>query len=288
MLMPSGFLDSGRTFLLIDGAKVENLPEIIYTESPDAPCDALYRGTELADMSEISPWLVEAHPQSPLGSKCFEHWMHRGVAIALQANAGLDNLVTHFRELIIAKLATGGEVVFRFYDPEIARQLLSQDTRSETAKSLLGPCHAVAIQDRRTGEWECFRNNAPPQKPSREPFLIYEEHLVAMEQAARQTALRTLELHTAQYFPQLLQSPGTVETNWATVADLMSEAKWYGLSSTRDIALYINTIGWLGPHAFEEERVQKLWQSRGSQPERAMMRIAEYAEKHSREEQING
>ncbi len=288
MLMPSGFLDSGRTFLLIDGAKVENLPEIIYTESPDAPCDALYRGTGLADMSEISPWLVEAHPQSSLGSKCFDQWMHRGVAIALQANTGLDELVAHFRELLIAKLATGGEVVFRFYDPEIARQLLIQDTRSETAKRLLGPCHAVAIQDRRTGEWECFRNNQPSLEPFNEPFSIHEEHLVAMEQAARHTALRTLELHTAQYFPQLLQSSGTSETNWATVADLMSEATRYGLSSTRDIALYINTIGWLGPYAFEEKRVQTLWQSRGDQPERAMMRIAEYAEKHSREEQVNG
>ncbi|MDV3309108.1 MAG: DUF4123 domain-containing protein, partial [Cyclobacteriaceae bacterium] len=286
--MPSGFLDSGRTYLLIDGAKVENLPETIYTESPGAPCDSLYRGTELADMLEISPWLVEAHPESSLGAKCFEHWMYRGVAIALQANAGLDELVTHFRDLLIAKLDSGDEVVFRFYDPEIARQLLAQDPRSENAKRLLGPCHAIAVQDRRTGEWECFQNNAPSQQPVSESFTIYEEHLVAMEQAARQTALRTLELHTAQYFPQLLQSSGTVETNWAKVADLVFEARQYGLSSTRDIALYINTIGWLGSHAFEEEGVQKLWQSRGGQPERAMMRIAEYAEKHSREEQVNG
>src|SRR5690606_41721594 len=99
MLMPSGFLDSGRTFLLIDGAKVEYLPEIIYTESPDASCDALYRGTELAERSEISPWLVEVHAQSPLGSKCFEHWMYLGVGIAIQANDGVDYLVARCSEL---------------------------------------------------------------------------------------------------------------------------------------------------------------------------------------------
>tara|TARA_Y100000052_G_C2941053_1_gene80624 strand:- start:756 stop:1085 length:330 start_codon:yes stop_codon:yes gene_type:complete len=109
-----------------------------------------------------------------------------------------------------------------------------------------------------------------------------------MEQAARQTALRTLELHTAQYFPQLLHLSGTGEANWSRVADLMSEAKQYGLFSTREIALYINTIGWLGSNAFDQEWVRQLWQSRESQPERAIMRIAEYAEKHSREEQING
>lgn len=288
MILPRGFFDSGRTFLLIDGAKVENLSEIIYKEIPDASCDSLYRGTELADMSEISPWLVQADPESSLFSKCFDDWMNRGVAIALQADAAFDELVTHFRGLVIGTLASGDEVVFRFYDPEIVRQLLSPDTQNENAKRLLGPCHAVAVQDRRGGDWECFRNNEPSHEPSREPFAIHEEHLVAMEQAARQTALRTLELHTAQYFPQLLNSSGTGEANWSRVADLMSEAKQYGLSSTREIALYINTIGWLGSNAFDQERVRQLWQSRESQPERAIMRIAEYAEKHSREEQING
>ncbi|MDS1311703.1 DUF4123 domain-containing protein [Marinobacter xiaoshiensis] len=287
-MMPKGFLDSGRTFLLIDGAKVENLAEAIYRVSPGAPCDSLYRGTELADMSEISPWLVEAQSDSSLGIKCFDHYMHRGVAIAFQTNASLDELVAHLRGLLIAKLATGDDVVFRFYDPEIARQLLSQDPLGENVKRILGPCHAIAVQDRRTGEWERFQNNKPSQEPICDPFVIQEGHLVAMEHAAHQTALRMLELHTAQYFPQLLHSPSTVESNWAKVADLMSEARQYGLSSTRDIALYINTIGWLGCHAFEDEGVQTLWQGRGDQPERAMMRIAEYAEKHSREEQVNG
>ncbi len=44
----------GKTFLLIDGAKVKGLSQTIYSEEASPRCDALYRGTELADLLEIS------------------------------------------------------------------------------------------------------------------------------------------------------------------------------------------------------------------------------------------
>lgn len=279
---------NGKTFLLIDGAKVNGLSQVIYREIEDPHCEALYRGTELADLLEISPWLVEAGMNSSLALKCFEEWQHQGAAIVFQADCDIEELMEHLRGLLMARLVTGDEVVFRFYDPEIARHLLKQDSMGEDRRRLMGPCSLFAIQDRRTGEWEHFYNDQPSGERQTEVFNIREEHQVAMERAAEQTALRKLELHTADYFPHLLQQPDANEQDWEVVSALVDAAKARGLYSTRDIALYINTIGWLGHQAFENSDVQSLWKENSAAPGKAIARIAEFAEKKSKEGLVHG
>ncbi|BES73659.1 DUF4123 domain-containing protein [Marinobacter nanhaiticus D15-8W] len=277
---------SGKTFLLIDGAKVNNLPQVIYHEIETPHCDALYRETELADLLEISPWLVETEMESSLALKCFEEWMHRGATIVIRADRDFEEVINHLRGLLTAKLGSGDEVVFRFYDPEIARHLLRLDPRD--AKLLMGPCSLFAIQDRRTGEWEHFHNDQSMSKLESEVFTIREEHQVAMERAAGKTALRKLELHVANYFPHLLQKTGIEEQQWEVVSALVKAAKARGLYSARDIALYINTVGWLGHHAFEDIDVQSLWNESPATPGKAIARIAEFAERKSTEGLAHG
>jgi len=279
---------NSKTFLLIDGAKVNDLAQVIYRELEKPQCDALYRGTELADLLEVSPWLVETGMESSLAHKCFGEWKHQGAAIVLQADCPFEEVMSHLRGLLLARLGTGDDVVFRFYDPEIARYLLNWDSSGEDLKRLLGPCGLLAIQDRRTGEWAYFNNDQPNRVRQAEVFNIREQHQVAMERAVEQTALRKLELHTLNYFPHLLQQPDANEQNWGAVSEFVNAAKAWGLHSARDIALYINTIGWLGRHAFEDSEVTNLWKENSSAPGRAIARIAEFAEKKSMEGLVHG
>lgn len=284
----AGLPDKGKTFILIDGAKVNDLSQVIYREIETPHCDALYRETELADLLEISPWLVEAGMDSSLALKCFEEWKNQGAAIVLQADCQFEEVMDHLRGLLMARLVTGDEVVFRFYDPEIARHLLKQDSKGEDTRRLMGPCSLFAIQDRRTGDWEYFDNDQFSGERQPEVFNIREEHQVAMERAAQQTALRKLELHTSNYFPHLLQQPEANGQNWDVVSALVDAAKARGLYSARDIALYINTIGWLGRKAFEDSEVQNLWKENSAAPGKAIARIAEFAEKKSTEGLVHG
>jgi len=277
-----------KTFLLIDGAKVNGLAQVIYREIETPQCDALYRGTELADLLEISPWLVEAGMESSLALKCFEEWKHLGAAIVLQADCPFEEVMGHLRGLLMARLVTDDAVVFRFYDPEITRHLLMTDSSGEDLNQLMGPCSLFAIQDRRTGEWAYFNNDQPNRVQQAEVFNIREQHQVAMERAAEQTALRKLELHTSNYFPHLLQQSDADEQDWDAVSGLVNAAKARGLYSARDIALYINTIGWLGHHAFEDSEVMNLWRENSEAPGRAIARIAEFAEKKSTEGLVHG
>ena len=122
----------------------------------------------------------------------------------------------------------------------------------------------------------------------KEVFNVREEHQVAMEKAAERTALRKLELHTENYFPHLLQQLGSNGHNWVVVSDLVERAKKLGLYSTRDMALYINAIGWLGSHAFDASEVQNLWAAYSATPGKAIARIAEFAEKKSTEGLVHG
>ncbi|KPP97394.1 DUF4123 domain-containing protein [Marinobacter sp. HL-58] len=284
----AGLSGNGKTFLLIDGAKVNNLSQVIYRELDTPHCDALYRETELADLLEISPWLVEAGMDNALAHKCFEEWKHQGAAIVLQADCHFENVMDHLRGLLMARLATGDEVVFRFYDPEIARHLFKLDPSGDDVRRLMGPCSLLAIQDRRTGEWDYFHNDQPHSERQTEMFSIREEHQVAMERAAEQTALRKLELHVENYFPHLLQKTDTDKRDWSVVSALVDAAKARGLYSARDIALYINTIGWLGHHAFDDSDVQTLWNKNSAAPGKAIARIAEFAEKKSTEGLVHG
>lgn len=284
----AGLPGKDRTFILIDGAKVNNLSQVIYRELEVPQCDALYRGTELADLSEISPWLVEAGMDSTLALTCFEEWQHLGAAIVLQADCRFEEIMDHLRGLLVARVVTGDEVIFRFYDPEIARHLLQLDSSGEGVRRLMGPCSLIAIQDRRTGEWDYFHNDQPNSERQAERFHIREEHQVAMESAAEQTALRKLELHVANYFPRLLQKTDADGQDWGVVSALVEAARARGLQSGRDIALYINTIGWLGHHAFEGSEIQTLWKENSAAPSKAIARIAEFAEKKSTEGLAHG
>ncbi|WP_349342237.1 DUF4123 domain-containing protein [Marinobacter sp. MMG032] len=284
----AGLPGKGKTFILIDGAKVNNLPQVIFREIETPHCDALYRETELVDLLEISPWLVEAGIDSSLALKCFDDWKHQGVAIVLRADCHFEEVMHHLRGLLLARLVTGDEVVFRFYDPEIARHLLKLDATGENVRRLMGPCSLFAIQERRTGEWDYFHNDQPSIEQQAERFSILEEHQVAMERAAERTALRKLELHVANYFPHLLQKTDTDGKDWGMVSALVDAAKARGLCSTRDIALFINTIGWRGHQAFEDSEVQLLWKENSAAPGKAIARIAEFAEKKSTEGLVHG
>ena len=283
-----GLPDSGNTFLLIDGAKVNDVSQAIYREELSPRCDVLYRKTELADLSEVSPWLVETRLTSALVQRCFDEWKPLGVAIILQADCQFDEVLEYLRGLLTAQLASGEGVVFRFYGPESGRLLLSRGRGGVDTRRLMGPCRAVAIQDRRTGEWECFYNDQPSSERQNEVFNIREEHQAAMERAAERTALRKLELHTVSYFPHLLQQSDANGQDWKAVSALMDAAKTRGLYSTRDIALYINIIGWLGHNAFEDSDVLNLWEENSTTPGKAIARIAEFAEKKSTEGLVHG
>ena len=280
--------DAGKSFILIDGAKVNGLDQVIYRQEDISSCDALYRGTELSDLIEISPWLVEANMNSSLARQCFGEWAHLGAAVLFRAECDFDELINHLRGLLMARVVTGDEVIFRFYDPEIARHLLKQDDGDKGVKRLLGPCSAIALQDRRTEEWECFYSDQPLCEQQNDVFKIREEHQVAMEKAAERTALRKLELHIASHFPHLLQQPSASGQDWEAVSALVAAAKARGLFSTRDIALYINTIGWLGQHAFEDSDIETLWRESSAVPGKAIARIAEFAEKKSTEGLVHG
>lgn len=274
----------GDSFILIDGAKVDALPQYIYREEVSPECDALYRRTELESLVEISPWLVKAEFDGPISRKCFVDWMHDGVAIAVTSEVGFDALLEHFRSLLIAHTTTGEDAIFRFYDPEILRSLLSAGESTDDVRRLLGPCSSVAIQDRGNGRWEYFQNDVHPTTHQTASFVIREEHLVAMEQGAERTALRNLEAHTATYFPHLLSNgEDEQESDSSMVARLIKAANGKELRSTRDIALFINTIGWLGADAFEDVEVSNLWRSGSAQPGKAIAQVAEYAERKSME-----
>lgn len=288
MTIPHAFSNKGTLFLLIDGAKIDDLSANIYQHESTPICDALYRDTHLSGLADISPWLIQVKLDSRIVKLSFDDWRTMGAAVLWQAEANFDQVLAHFRSLVVARTSAGDEVIFRFYDPEILRSLLSSDESGADIQRLMGPCGEVAVQDRRSGEFAYYRNEWVLQPKSDDPFIIQDDHLAKMERGVMQTALRKLELHTEEYFPHLLQETGSGGNGWDVVEQLINAARVRGLSTSRDAALYINTIGYLGFSAFEQSRIAELWQKYKADPARAIARIAEVAEQMSMEGQSHG
>lgn len=275
-------------FILIDGAKIEDLGACIYQAEKAPQCDALYRGTELDSLQEVSPWLVRVGMDSPLLPLCFDEQQSEGVAILLVSDASLEQVADHFRGLLIAENTVGDDVLFRFHDPEVMRYLLEDDNTGEDRRRLMGPCKLVVIQDRRTAEWAYFQNDRPAVGCGTKEFRIRESHLVSMEKAAERITLRKLERHTHTFFPHLLAQPGVETPNWPKVQKLIRAANDRGLYSGKDIALFLNTIGWLGMDAFEDPEVKALWEEGQHRPDKTIAKISEFAGKKSTEGLVHG
>ena len=151
-------------FALIDGARVPKLWVTLHElEIEHVP---LFRESPTEDIIHVTPFLVRVDPAGLMPVWLTMEQVALETALFLTAEAGLQELLTHFRRYLLIRDAAGKPVYFRFYDARVLPAFLEAATPGE-ARGFFGAVRRFFVWDSAGGTKESqvvFRGwSLPPE-----------------------------------------------------------------------------------------------------------------------------
>lgn len=124
-------------YLLLDASYIKNLAATIYAKEFEPELEALYQGTTLENLMDVSPFLLKQRIDSP-----FFQWMITNIApshwgAVVVSHGSMMETAAHLKSLLSVRHSNNKAVYFRCYAPHILQALLDGATRSEFL-SLMG------------------------------------------------------------------------------------------------------------------------------------------------------
>src|SRR5438105_1252769 len=92
------FSNVTRTYMVLDGAAVPDLPMKLYEMRPQRYC--LFPGELEPDMEEVAPYLVRLLPRTPFTEWVLEEFWGKHWGIFVQSRYPIQDMRTHFRSLV--------------------------------------------------------------------------------------------------------------------------------------------------------------------------------------------
>lgn len=151
--------------LLLDALHVENLIQSIYEWSTVAPqVEVLYRGTQWAEIGELSPCLVRLNNAVDPVLKQFldnsrSHWGY-----LLVSDAPWSALVAHLRWLTSIEPPSGEATFLRISSTSVAHALFAEENKPDAR--VFGPCQQVIAATIRKAGWRCYARSGDIPSPS--------------------------------------------------------------------------------------------------------------------------
>ncbi|WP_249978560.1 DUF4123 domain-containing protein [Vreelandella olivaria] len=230
-----------QVYLLLDGVRVKQLARRLYEWSAEHPLDAdlLYAGTPLAEVSDVSPWLVALpdthHPvlQAFLAQGLEDEWGY-----LLESQSSLEHLGNHLRQLLQVRHPSGVAMWLRVADPAIIAALLSD--QSNPAMIPWGPIDCLIRPDAVAEEWV---KSSPAQGASELPaaiphhgYLLNEAQLNRLQACDKRRDIRALLHFVAKHCPAL-PLPVKQRERYERLAALTESARGYGFNNPRQWGL---------------------------------------------------
>ena len=134
-----------RAYLLLDSCQIDNLQARVCELAPGSRPHFLYLMTQYAELAFCGPLLVAVQAHSPLAQAFDAHWQATA-GIWLESDADEERLIKHLRSLIHVRVEGDVSVLFRYYDPRIARLWL-QDLAAGERDRLMGPVSLIRLPE---------------------------------------------------------------------------------------------------------------------------------------------
>lgn len=157
------FNNKTRTYAVLDGASVPDLPMKLYEMQPPRYC--LFTGDLEPDMAEVAPYLVRLYPRTPFTDWLLkEHWgKHWGIFV--HSRKPLTVMRKHFRSLVVVYDEEGSPMYFRFYDPRVLSVFLPT-CESDELNTLFGDVESFFAESVEDEKLMRFENNEGNLKQS--------------------------------------------------------------------------------------------------------------------------
>lgn len=259
-----------QSYLLLDGAHIDNILKRIYDLEPAPEFHLIYQQTRYAELADVGPVLVRAEQGSALLRE-FQFLWEAAAGVALDTSMPESTLVSHLRSLI--HLRTNADVIllFRYYDPRILKAWLPNMNEAERAR-VLGPISNIHLRFSATEPLQTYQNPTltEGQVYNDKPWLRLDSDQLALLNVARQQYFdqRLIE-HVNQWFPTCLANAEAEQRQqWAVKC--RSRAAEYGYSSASEVARWAGCVALMGVH-FPEAPEHASFRQLLSQPQATPM-----------------
>ena len=233
------------SYLLLDGAQIDQLVAQIYTLEAEPSLYLLYQHSAYAALAEVGPVLVRVEPHTPLAAH-FSEWWQGAAGIWLESSAETADLVDHLRSLI--HLRTEGDVslLFRYYDPRILHPWLTA-LDSSVRDTVLGPINSIRLLDEQGHERAIERRSIQPfARYDDRPWLFLSlAQLQAITHGRDRVLDQRLLAHVQAHFPQVLDGlDAGARYQWA--ASCRQRAISHGYSTASEVCRWAVLVALLG------------------------------------------
>ena len=131
------------THALLDGARDPAIVPLL--ESTSANYECLYDGLLPPRLARVAPYIVDLEQSEKVTSWYRQHGWGNACGILISSSASLATLRRHFRTLAYALTPEGKKVLFRYYDPRVARTFLPTCSEEQLA-TVFGPIDRFVIE----------------------------------------------------------------------------------------------------------------------------------------------
>ncbi|WP_426142502.1 DUF4123 domain-containing protein [Pseudomonas sp. DWP3-1-2] len=230
--------------LLLDALQVEDLIKRLYEWSEAPHVDLLYHGTQWAEISRLSPCLVEiTHPEHPVLMQFLANAKSQW-GYLLFSDEPWAQLLDHLRWLTSIQPAQMDEMFLRISDPVVAHALFADELLPSA--EIFGPCSQVVIANTPLDGWQQFkRPGARPQPQYHTPFVPAETQWAALQAAAFRKSIGELYLHMQYFFPDYKADLHPAQ-RLEHLHQLANSAIEHGFEDEQEVWLYANVFGFLG------------------------------------------
>ncbi|NMY37605.1 MULTISPECIES: DUF4123 domain-containing protein [Pseudomonas] len=260
-----------RAYLLLDSCQIENLPVRLVDLAPGSIPHVLYRMTQYAELTICSPLLVCVEAHSPLAHTFEMHWQDNA-GIWLESDVDEDLLIAHLRSLVHARVDGDVSVLFRYYDPRIARLWL-QDLPAGVREKVMGPVSLIRLPG-------CeFRRNGPAQAGAdyaHIPWLkLNVPQIEHLGQEGRGVILQRVLEHAEQYFPEYVHGLAlAARKQWAIAC--CGHAERQGFGAVDEVMRWVSVYGHFGdtfPDGPAHTRYRQLLAARELSPKERLDKV---------------
>jgi hypothetical protein len=135
------FAEGGYLYAILDACDAPLVQKLVQ-ELGTTRAISLFAGIPEAQHWTVSPCLVQADPA--LLRWVVESLWTQPWGVFVMSRAQLPELFEHFRRFLVTELPDGRRFFFRYYDPRVLKQFLSQ-CQPEHVHEFFGPVRAFAI-----------------------------------------------------------------------------------------------------------------------------------------------
>jgi hypothetical protein len=145
-------------FALVNAEADETLSSWLVMSGFPVRQHTLWEGEPGASAPGWAPFLLSLTPGSPALHQLLENGWGKGWASYFTSSAALEDLRAHFSRFLMTQLQGKGEVYFRFYEPTVMREFLTQANPNELAM-FFGPVNEWLLEAPVKGSMLRVRNS---------------------------------------------------------------------------------------------------------------------------------